>query len=261
METRKQLTPADIRACAAGLRDGMGGHADYCADIMDQLAKNLAAAEQAQPRCACGDSFTADAMCANCIAAAQPPAVDEGCGACVDGCQGQGCRLERESPPITCPTCNGHGMIGGPSYRQPDEGGEPCPDCTPATEYSWSENGEEYHGRFSSVAEAVCDYLDTHGDDAEEAVHIGEVKPHEPGKPIWLADNVLETLGEQAHGDVGEWVGDWPELPPEKREQLGKMIQDFVWTHDVPRFFTIGKSELIEVAAYRDDAAVQEGGA
>ena len=28
-----------------------------------------------------------------------------------------------------CRTCDGHGMIGGPSYSQPDEGGEPCPDC------------------------------------------------------------------------------------------------------------------------------------
>lgn len=30
-----------------------------------------------------------------------------------------------------CRTCNGHGMIGGPSYYSPDEGGEPCPDCSP----------------------------------------------------------------------------------------------------------------------------------
>lgn len=28
-----------------------------------------------------------------------------------------------------CLTCNDHGMIGGPSYYAPDEGGEPCPDC------------------------------------------------------------------------------------------------------------------------------------
>jgi hypothetical protein len=28
-----------------------------------------------------------------------------------------------------CQTCNGHGLIGGPSYREPDEGGVPCPDC------------------------------------------------------------------------------------------------------------------------------------
>lgn len=131
----------------------------------------------------------------------------------------------------------------------------------PATEYSWSSNGEEYHGRFSSVAEAVCDYLDSEDGDAEEAVHVGEVKPYEPGNPIWLADNVLETLSDNAYGEIGEWVEGWPELPPEKREQLGKMIQNFVWTHDAPRFFSIGKSELVEVAPYRDDAAEQKGGA
>ncbi|MGX6999870.1 hypothetical protein [Caballeronia sp. KNU42] len=34
---------------------------------------------------------------------------------------------ERNESP--CATCNGNGMIGGPSYSQPDEGGEPCPDC------------------------------------------------------------------------------------------------------------------------------------
>ncbi|WP_240655629.1 hypothetical protein [Paraburkholderia phosphatilytica] len=35
-------------------------------------------------------------------------------------------------PQRTCATCNGNGMIGGPSYYAPDEGGVPCPDCTPA---------------------------------------------------------------------------------------------------------------------------------
>lgn len=34
------------------------------------------------------------------------------------------------APP--CETCNGNGMIGGPSYREPDEGGVPCPDCNSA---------------------------------------------------------------------------------------------------------------------------------
>lgn len=28
-----------------------------------------------------------------------------------------------------CSTCDGTGMIGGPSYYSPDEGGVPCPDC------------------------------------------------------------------------------------------------------------------------------------
>ena len=35
-----------------------------------------------------------------------------------------------DAPP--CETCNGNGMIGGPCYREPDEGGVPCPDCGPA---------------------------------------------------------------------------------------------------------------------------------
>ncbi|HCW17714.1 MAG TPA: hypothetical protein DHL02_07100 [Achromobacter sp.] len=34
-------------------------------------------------------------------------------------------------PAAPCMTCNGHGMIGGPSFYAPDEGGEPCPDCSP----------------------------------------------------------------------------------------------------------------------------------
>jgi hypothetical protein len=34
-------------------------------------------------------------------------------------------------PEPPCATCNGHGMIGGPSFYAPDEGGEPCLDCSP----------------------------------------------------------------------------------------------------------------------------------
>lgn len=31
--------------------------------------------------------------------------------------------------PVWCTTCNDHGMIGGPSFYDPGEGGQPCPDC------------------------------------------------------------------------------------------------------------------------------------
>lgn len=34
------------------------------------------AQQQAEPRCACGDSFTSDAVCANCLAAAEPVALE-----------------------------------------------------------------------------------------------------------------------------------------------------------------------------------------
>lgn len=29
-----------------------------------------------------------------------------------------------------CPTCNDNGLVGGPSFYAPDEGGVPCPDCS-----------------------------------------------------------------------------------------------------------------------------------
>lgn len=32
-------------------------------------------------------------------------------------------------PALECETCNGHGMIGGPSFYDPGEGGVECPDC------------------------------------------------------------------------------------------------------------------------------------
>lgn len=38
-------------------------------------------------------------------------------------------------PHAICQTCNGNGMIGGPSYYAPDEGGEPCPDCCDTPSY------------------------------------------------------------------------------------------------------------------------------
>lgn len=31
--------------------------------------------------------------------------------------------------PVICETCNDYGMIGGPSFYDPGEGGQPCPDC------------------------------------------------------------------------------------------------------------------------------------
>jgi hypothetical protein len=34
-----------------------------------------------------------------------------------------------------CQMCSGHGMVGGPSYYAPDEGGEACPVCV-ANDYA-----------------------------------------------------------------------------------------------------------------------------
>lgn len=44
--------------------------------------------------------------------------------------EGQRNLAELLSTPWVCKTCKGRGMVGGPSFYQPDEGGVECPDCT-----------------------------------------------------------------------------------------------------------------------------------
>lgn len=62
---------------------------------------------------------------------AQPPAVAEGCGACGDGCKGQGCRLERESPPVVAEPvahpCWSCGRLVTAERRAAADGD--CPNC------------------------------------------------------------------------------------------------------------------------------------
>lgn len=63
--------------------------------------------------------------------AATPQAATEGCGACGDGCQGQGCRLERESPsvvaqPVAHP-CWSCGRLVTAERRSAADGD--CPNC------------------------------------------------------------------------------------------------------------------------------------
>lgn len=62
------------------------------------------------------------------------------------------------SPQATvCTTCNGHGMIGGPSYYAPDEGGEPCPDCAPATQPA-----QTAQSGIDALFASVTDWMNTH---------------------------------------------------------------------------------------------------
>lgn len=51
-----------------------------------------------------------------------------------------------------CETCSGWGRIGGPSFYAPDEGGDPCPDCNPASRQpvgrervAWASTGATGH--------------------------------------------------------------------------------------------------------------------
>ena len=52
-----------------------------------------------------------------------------------------------------CKTCNDNGRIGGPSFYAPDEGGEPCPDCSaPIQQVSVPDGFERYR-----LADKFCE--------------------------------------------------------------------------------------------------------
>lgn len=74
-------------------------------------------------------------ICSNCAAPAKGSAqhIGEmiGCRAILAGV------IVPPAPSDTCPTCNGVGLIGGPSYLERDEGGVPCPDCSGAEPFRW----------------------------------------------------------------------------------------------------------------------------
>lgn len=74
-----------------------------------------------------------------------------------------------------CETCNGHGMIGGPSFREPDEGGVPCPDCTRASEAGDSVDAARYRWMVKwimtgeSLPDDIANPLDSAMDDKDFA--------------------------------------------------------------------------------------------
>jgi hypothetical protein len=116
-----------------------------------------------------------DDECPRCSSAGEPSPVSMPGGA-MDRCSNVDCANMRWARPRgsapsseqPCQTCNGHGMIGGPSYREPDEGGEPCPDCAPPPAPAADGAGEhvatlehilkhhyDYPGTFSMEREAL----------------------------------------------------------------------------------------------------------
>lgn len=115
-----------------------------------------------------------------------------------------------------CQTCNGTGMIGGPSFYAPDEGGEPCPDCCDTPSYcssvrrctakdaSPSRECGERQGAAQSVSKAVATlrdldrWLGNSGYDADHPwrLSIARALVSAPTEtvPKWVFDNLVDTL-------------------------------------------------------------------
>ncbi|MFT0533999.1 hypothetical protein ACMHYJ_14395 [Castellaniella hirudinis] len=105
-----------------------------------------------------------------------------------------------------CKTCGGSGWIGGPTYYQPDEGGEPCPDCAapvaqePVGTVRW---------RGSPYPSALVDWCG---------------RPPEDGTPIFAAP-VAAQAQQQIHPAIREGVEAAFEQRPGWLEKIGAAVR------------------------------------
>jgi hypothetical protein len=79
-----------------------------------------------------------------------------------------------------CQTCNGTGMIGGPSYYAPDEGGEPCPDCA-AIAAGGAQEVDVFEWLETELSAISCRY---HGD------------PSYDHDAYWMKDRVMKLIAD-----------------------------------------------------------------
>ena len=121
-----------------------------------------------------------------------------------------------------------------------------------APTYAWSKDSQRYIGPFDSMDAAISNYLECEGENAENSVYVGEIEPYKKENPAFLGGAVLEMMNSDASHEFGEIVGGWPELSLEMQNQLGEMIQNFVWDNDTPRFFEIENPKLIDITSYRN---------
>lgn len=76
-----------------------------------------------------------------------------------------------------CKTCNDNGLIGGPSFYAPDEGGVPCPDCTPAPvaavawPVEWPDDAE-LEGWRSTADDLLRSLPELRGSEIRRAAHL-----------------------------------------------------------------------------------------
>lgn len=106
-------------------------------------------------------------------------------------------------------------------------------------EYCYSFDEEIYHGRFSSSEEALAEARDACGASGNVSVWIGQCKEVSLTSMV-DADYVIERLQEEASERVGESSEDWLHVDAEPKQELERLILDWVMRHDPPRFYEVG---------------------
>jgi hypothetical protein len=100
-------------------------------------------------------------------------------------------------------------------------------------ELCYSLDGESYN--FESLLEAITAM---HQPTEGCIVHVGEKKEHDPAS-FFDADDILESAGERAYDEGGEWADDWPDVTPEARTELDDFLTAWFRKHATCHFYTV----------------------
>lgn len=119
---------------------------------------------------------------------------------------------------------------------------------TTAREYSWSLNGERYEGQEASRELAIDDAINSADDiDVGETLYIGV---NCAWAPTIDAQEVLDALGDQAQGDIGDGSEGWPDASSDAVAALSDRLTAVLdaWMTEFkqkPHFWSVHEVEKI----------------
>lgn len=122
----------------------------------------------------------------------------------------------------------------------------------PATEYSWSTDGETYLSRCESIEEAISEALNSGGEfEVGQTLFIGLVIPVNVIRLV-DADSVIDDISVRAFDMCGESADDYlHNVTKEQRAQLESLIAAWADSVEAPSFWEIGT--VVEHVITRED--------
>jgi hypothetical protein len=104
----------------------------------------------------------------------------------------------------------------------------------------YSHNGEDF------IFDDFYELLVALNDDM--ALHVGTEyyegdTVQNSASQYFCVDSLLDSVGEQAYDDAGEYAEDFPEVSAEKREELNKMVSSWLDANCKVNFYTVQNVE------------------
>lgn len=159
------------------------------------------------------------------------------------------------------------GHVSKLMWEEPSQSKQQEDEEAAAPTYSYSHDGETFHGTFASPEEAAAAYLNDMPD--EESVEVGKNKQRTAHNYVsqYHIESLLEMVAESAHEDCGDGAESWLSALTNDADQLKELKQvvgDWIRRKEPPDFWRvhfirrITRAEL--VASGRLDQPTEAGG-